>query len=244
MARGPITVRDVVIEFFLHEWEFLNPLQKKLYCIVMMENYSNVVSIGHFISKPHIIVLLEEERDPWMVMKEETRSWNTDLDSSYKIISNRKMFVSGKHSSLFLHQIIHGGEKLYEECGKVFCCAPHLAQHGRVHYGADCQDSKIASVLPLKKKKLLDVKLRELPSWILMWDFIPKGIAGAFQRGYCQYYNKLNMKKRSVAGLSVVLAAYMLINCCHSYKELCKSLGLFCLWWGFLWQGGIGSLSN
>uniref|UniRef100_A0A8C2S690 KRAB domain-containing protein n=1 Tax=Capra hircus TaxID=9925 RepID=A0A8C2S690_CAPHI len=73
MARGPITFRDVVIEFFLHEWEFLNPLQKKLYCIVMMENYSNVVSIGHFISKPHIIVLLEEERDPWMVMKEETR---------------------------------------------------------------------------------------------------------------------------------------------------------------------------
>uniref|UniRef100_A0A452E9J3 ATP synthase F(0) complex subunit f, mitochondrial n=1 Tax=Capra hircus TaxID=9925 RepID=A0A452E9J3_CAPHI len=79
----------------------------------------------------------------------------------------------------------------------------------------------MASVLPLKKKKLLDVKLRELP------NFIPKGIAGAFQRGYCQYYNKLNMKKRSVAGLSVVLAAYMLINCCHSYKELCKSLGKY-----------------
>lgn len=64
MARGPITFRDVVIEFFLHEWEFLNPLQKKLYCIVMMENYSNVVSIGHFISKPDIIVLLEEEKRP------------------------------------------------------------------------------------------------------------------------------------------------------------------------------------
>ena len=168
MARGPITFRDVVIEFFLHEWEFLNPLQKKLYCIVMMENYSNVVSIGHFISKPHIIVLLEEERDPWMVMKEETRSWNTDLDSSYKIISNRKMFVSGKHSSLFLHQIIHSGEKPYEECGKAFCCASNLAQHRRVHIGADCQDSKMALVIPFKEKKHLDVKLRELLSWILM----------------------------------------------------------------------------
>ena len=149
--------------------------------------------------------------------------WNLtrpDLDSSYKIISNRKIFVSGKHSSLFLHQIIHGGEKPYEECGKAFCCASNLAQHGRVHTGTDCQDSKMASVLLLKKKKLLDVKLRELPNWILMRDFIPKGIAGAFQRGYCQYYNKLNMKKGRVAGLSMVLAAYVLINCCHSYQEL------------------------
>ncbi|OWJ99990.1 hypothetical protein Celaphus_00015840, partial [Cervus elaphus hippelaphus] len=87
MAWGPITLRDVVIEFFPHQWEFLNPLQKKLYCSVMMENYSNLVSIGHFISKPDIIVLLEERRDPWMVVREETRSWNTD--PKVKIQSNQ-----------------------------------------------------------------------------------------------------------------------------------------------------------
>ncbi|KAB0357242.1 hypothetical protein FD755_008030 [Muntiacus reevesi] len=46
-----------------------------------------------------------------------------------------------------------------------------------------------------------------------MRDFIPKGVAEAVQRGYCQYYSKLNMKKRSIAGLSMVLAAYMLFNC-------------------------------
>ena len=178
-----------------------------------MENYSNLASLGHFISKPDIIVVLEQGKDPWIVVGEETRSWNTDLDSSYKIISDRKTFISGKHSSLFLHQIIHSGEKPNEECGKAFCCASNLAQHRRVHIGADCQDSKMASVVPFKEKKLLDVKLRELSSWILMRDFIPKGIAGAFQRGYCQYYNKLNMKKGSVAGFSMVLAAYMFFNC-------------------------------
>ncbi|XP_061030198.1 ATP synthase subunit f, mitochondrial-like isoform X2 [Eubalaena glacialis] len=42
----------------------------------------------------------------------------------------------------------------------------------------------MASVVPLKK--LLDIKLRELPSWILMWDFIPKGIAGAFKEEHEQ----------------------------------------------------------
>lgn len=102
-----------------------------------------------------------------MVVKEETRRWNTDLDSSYKIISNRKIFVSGKHSSL-LHQIIPVVRNP-EECGKAFCCASNLAQHRRVHIGADCQDSKMAHpVVPFKEKKHLDIKLRELLSWILM----------------------------------------------------------------------------
>ncbi|XP_004416560.1 PREDICTED: ATP synthase subunit f, mitochondrial-like isoform X2 [Odobenus rosmarus divergens] len=40
----------------------------------------------------------------------------------------------------------------------------------------------MASVVPVKEKKLMDVKLGELSSWILMQDFTPKGIAGAFQR--------------------------------------------------------------
>ncbi|TKC48810.1 hypothetical protein EI555_019631 [Monodon monoceros] len=87
--------------------------------------------------------------------------------------------------------------------------------------GADSQGFKMASIVPLKDKKLLEVKLGELPSWILMRDFTPKGIAGAFQRGYYRYYNKyINVKKGSIAGLSMVLAAYMLFNYCRSYKEL------------------------
>ena len=65
----------------------------------------------------------------------------------------------------------------------------------------------MVSVVVLKEKRLMDVKLGELPSWILMWDSIPKGTGGAFQRGYYWYYNKyVNVKKRIVAGVSMVLA--------------------------------------
>ncbi|CAD7694129.1 unnamed protein product [Nyctereutes procyonoides] len=67
----------------------------------------------------------------------------------------------------------------------------------------------------------MEVKLGELPGWIQMQDFTPKGIAGTFQKGYYWYYSKyINVKKGCVAGISMVLAAYMLFNYCHSYKEL------------------------
>ncbi|XP_032981493.1 ATP synthase subunit f, mitochondrial-like isoform X1 [Rhinolophus ferrumequinum] len=79
----------------------------------------------------------------------------------------------------------------------------------------------MASLVPMKDKKLMDVKIGELPKWILMWDFTHKGIAGVFQRGHYRYHNKyVNVKKGSVTGVSMVLAAYVLFNYCCSLKEL------------------------
>uniref|UniRef100_A0A2K5LRS1 ATP synthase F(0) complex subunit f, mitochondrial n=1 Tax=Cercocebus atys TaxID=9531 RepID=A0A2K5LRS1_CERAT len=72
----------------------------------------------------------------------------------------------------------------------------------------------MASVLPVKDKKLLEVKLGELPSWILMRDFSPSGILG-------RYYNKyINVRKGSISGITMVLACYVLFNYCLSYKHL------------------------
>ncbi|XP_069879713.1 ATP synthase subunit f, mitochondrial-like [Dipodomys merriami] len=79
----------------------------------------------------------------------------------------------------------------------------------------------MASIVPLKEKKRMDVKLVELPNWILMRDFTPKGIAGAFWRVYDRYFNKyINVKKGSIAGINMVLAYYVLFNYCHCYREL------------------------
>ncbi|XP_047730200.1 ATP synthase subunit f, mitochondrial-like [Prionailurus viverrinus] len=79
----------------------------------------------------------------------------------------------------------------------------------------------MASSIPVKEEKLMDVRLGQLSSWIMIQDFTPKGIPGAFQRGYYQYYNKcVYVKKGGVAGISMVLAAYMLFNYCCCYREL------------------------
>ncbi|XP_054951261.1 ATP synthase subunit f, mitochondrial-like [Pan paniscus] len=80
----------------------------------------------------------------------------------------------------------------------------------------------MASVIPLKDKKLLEVKLGELPSWILTRDFSPSGIFGAFRRSCYRYYNKyINVKKGSISGvITMVLACYVIFSYCLSYKHL------------------------
>ncbi|XP_021064285.1 ATP synthase subunit f, mitochondrial-like [Mus pahari] len=78
----------------------------------------------------------------------------------------------------------------------------------------------MALLMPLKEKKLTEVKLQDLSSWILMLGFTPSGIAGAFWRGYDQYYKYISVRKGRISGINTVLAAYMVFSYCISYKEL------------------------
>ncbi|XP_055459860.1 ATP synthase subunit f, mitochondrial-like [Psammomys obesus] len=79
----------------------------------------------------------------------------------------------------------------------------------------------MASLAPLKEKKLMEVQLAELPRWLLAQDFSPSSIAGAFGRGSERYHSKyINVRKGSVSGITMVLAAYVLFSYGLAYKEL------------------------
>ncbi|XP_028843432.1 ATP synthase F(0) complex subunit f, mitochondrial [Denticeps clupeoides] len=73
----------------------------------------------------------------------------------------------------------------------------------------------------LAEKRLMDVKLGQLPSWLGTRDFTPNGLLSAVRRGHDRYYNKyINVKKGGIGGVAMLLVGYVVLSYTWEYDHI------------------------
>ncbi|KAG8506272.1 Zinc finger protein 717, partial [Galemys pyrenaicus] len=102
---GMVSFEDVAVNFTWEEWQDLNDAQRMLFRDVMLETYSNLVSLGHCVKGPEVSMRLEQGAQPWTVEEPPYQMLSDVLTTDYLIKANPTN--QGRH----LWQVLTGNNK-------------------------------------------------------------------------------------------------------------------------------------
>ncbi|KFO76342.1 hypothetical protein N303_08571, partial [Cuculus canorus] len=74
---------------------------------------------------------------------------------------------------------------------------------------------------PLSERRLMDVKLGELPTWLAIRDISAQGLLGGVRKAWSNYHDKyINVRRGGPAGISMLLAGYCLLSYGWNYQHI------------------------
>ncbi|XP_068845709.1 zinc finger protein 10 [Capricornis sumatraensis] len=181
-----VTFKDILVNFTREEWKLLDTAQQIMYKDVMLENYRNLVSLGHQLPKPDVILRLEKGEEPWLVEREIHQETHPDLETSVEIKSTSTKSISNdKYSCDVKMERMAKSDLWYLSLEEVWTCG------GQLDRPQDSQERHLRQVAFTQKKVLPQERVCEsgkyrgncfLPAQLVLQEYFckhdsnPKGL--------------------------------------------------------------------